>query len=187
MGRNKSKSSSDTTTTNNSGQNVIQGDNLGVSLSGINGNVGDITTTDHGAVEKSFEFAEATAELAMTANADVSKAALDANTSVTGRALDSVDGAVDNAFAFGERSLESVDAIASTSIKQLGDKHSENLQMMAGLSGSQGQQNAENIKAMLQLAKMKTDGGTSLADKRVLWVAGIGFGTLALLVLSKGK
>ncbi|STO57458.1 chemotaxis protein [Grimontia hollisae] len=176
MGRNKSNSSSDTTTTNNSGQNVIQGDNLGVSLSGINGNVGDITTTDHGAVEKSFEFAEATAELAMTANADV-----------TGRALDSVDGAVDKAFAFGERSLESVDAIASTSIKQLGDKHSENLQMMAGLSGSQGQQNSENIKAMLQLAKMKTDGGASLADKRVLWVAGIGFGTLALLVLSKGK
>lgn len=176
MGRNKSNSSSDTTTTNNSGQNVIQGDNLGVSLSGINGNVGDITTTDHGAVNKSFEFAEATAELAMTANADV-----------TGRALDSVDGAVDKAFAFGERSLESVDAIASTSIKQLGDKHSENLQMMAGLSGSQGQQNSENIKAMLQLAKMKTDGGASLADKRVLWVAGIGFAVLALLVLSKGK
>lgn len=176
MGGKKSESKNTTKTNNVAGTNAIHGDNLGVSVAGVNNSTMTITATDHGAVEKSFEFAEATAELAMTANADV-----------TGRALDSVDGAVDKAFAFGERSLESVDAIASTSIKQLGDKHSENLQMMAGLSGSQGQQNSENIKAMLQLAKMKTDGGASLADKRVLWVAGIGFGTLALLVLSKGK
>ncbi len=135
MGGKKSESKNTTTTTNVGGTNAIHGDNLGVSVAGVNNSTMTITATDHGAVDKSLDFAESAAEFAMTSNAEV-----------TGRALDSVDGAVDKAFGFGKDSLGVVVSIAGSSIDQLGDKHSENLQMLAGLSGSQGEQNSQNIK-----------------------------------------
>ncbi|EMA2438106.1 chemotaxis protein [Vibrio parahaemolyticus] len=53
----KSSSSNKTSTKNTSSQNAISGDNLGVALSGIEGSTINATVTDHGSVEKSFNFA----------------------------------------------------------------------------------------------------------------------------------
>ncbi|MCG7500039.1 hypothetical protein MHO82_24555 [Vibrio sp. Of7-15] len=60
-GGGKSSSNTSTTNTNVSGQTGIEGDNLGVAVSGVNGPV-NITATDHGAVEKSFELGNKTIE-----------------------------------------------------------------------------------------------------------------------------
>lgn len=54
----KSKSNSSTTNNNVSGQTGIDGDNLGVALSGINNSPVNITATDHGAVQGGFNIAE---------------------------------------------------------------------------------------------------------------------------------
>ncbi|CAH6875161.1 Methyl-accepting chemotaxis protein [Vibrio chagasii] len=53
----KSSSSNSTSTKNTSSQNAIDGDNLGVALSGIEGSTINATSTDHGSVAKSFDFA----------------------------------------------------------------------------------------------------------------------------------
>lgn len=100
------KSSNTTNNTNVSGGNTaMSGDNLGVVLSGINGDVGDITMTDHGAVKGALEsnqkaIAEA-AKVGMEAvksNSDVSKASIQAGTESLKEALN-----------FGAKSIDSVD------------------------------------------------------------------------------
>ncbi|OOF25723.1 hypothetical protein [Salinivibrio sp. IB872] len=58
MGGSKSSSKTKNVNTNVSGQNAIQGDNLGVAISGVNNSTINATVTDHGAVDRSFEFAE---------------------------------------------------------------------------------------------------------------------------------
>ncbi len=68
-----SKSSNKTTTTNVSGQNGIQGDNLGASIAGVNNSTVNLTMTDQGAIEKARQLAE----LALTTNSDVTNEALE--------------------------------------------------------------------------------------------------------------
>lgn len=60
-GGGSSSSNTSTTNTNVSGQTGIEGDNLGVAVSGVNGPV-NITATDHGAVDSAFEFGAQAAE-----------------------------------------------------------------------------------------------------------------------------
>lgn len=55
-GGGKSSSKTSNNTTNVSGQNAIQGDNLGVTVSGINNSHLNLTTTDHGAVNGALEY-----------------------------------------------------------------------------------------------------------------------------------
>lgn len=50
----KSNSSNATTSTNVSGQNAIDGDNLGTAISGVNNSTLHVTATDHGAVNKAL-------------------------------------------------------------------------------------------------------------------------------------
>lgn len=59
MGGGGSSSSQNTTqTTNTNGTSAVSGDNLGVMISGVNGNIGSVTATDHGAVEAAKEVAK---------------------------------------------------------------------------------------------------------------------------------
>ena len=82
-----SKSTNNTQTTSTSGQNGITGDNLGVTVAGVNNSSLDITMTDHGAIEKATEMAE----LSMTTLGDGVERVLDSNTDVTTHAIDSVE------------------------------------------------------------------------------------------------
>lgn len=71
-GGGSSKSSNKTTTTSVSGQNGIQGDNLGASIAGVNNSTVNVTMTDHGAIEKAGQLAE----LAMTTTSDTANHAI---------------------------------------------------------------------------------------------------------------
>lgn len=145
MGKSKSKSSQNST--NVSGSNAINGDNLGVSLSGVNNSDVNVTMTDHGAIEKAAELGE----LALSSNVDVSKAALDSNTEVSKAAFD-----------LGEHAIDEVS-----------EAHGENLQMLAGLAGNQAAQNSENLQAIKDLAEMNTDGGQVATTKQMTITVGL--------------
>lgn len=171
-----SKSKSNQSTTNVSGQNAIQGDNLGIAISGVNGSTINATMTDHGAVE-------AASELAMSALAN--------NTKTTDRAFDFGDKALDRSLDFGETALEANTDIAKTAMNTLAESNGENMQMLAGLAGNQAQQNTQNLNTMMELAKLKADGGqTEVAGdmKTVAVVASVaGVGMLLLVFLMRGK
>lgn len=136
-GGGSSKSSNKTTTTNVSGQNGIQGDNLGASIAGVNNSTVSVNMTDHGAIEKAGQLAE----LAMTTAGDSTKAALESNTEVATSAMDHVSN------------------FAGETLNQVSATNSENLQYMAGLAGNQASQNAKNLETIKELASMSVDGG----------------------------
>ncbi|EHD2270038.1 chemotaxis protein [Vibrio cholerae] len=50
---------------------------------------------------------------------------------------------------------------AESALEDIASSNSENLQMLAGLSGGQAKQNAENLNAIMDLAKFKQDNGAS--------------------------
>ncbi|MCG3758849.1 chemotaxis protein [Vibrio cincinnatiensis] len=127
----KSKSSSSTTNNNTSGQLGIEGDNLGVALTGVANSSVNITATDHGAVDAAFNMG--------------------------GEMIEAMENVSQNTFAFTDRTLERYSA-----------SNSENLQMMAGLAGNQAAQNAENLGAVMELAKFKQDGGAVVQSKAQL-------------------
>ncbi|MDW6092036.1 hypothetical protein SBX64_05715 [Vibrio rhizosphaerae] len=109
-GGGKSSSSNTTNTTTVSGTNAVQGDNLGVILSGIQGSVGNITVTDQGAVNAAKE----TAKQALETSADTTKETLSFG-------KDSLK----EAFSFGEKSL-SANKSAIDAIKAVANQASEN-------------------------------------------------------------
>lgn len=91
MGGGGSSSSKNTTeSTNTSGQNAISGDNLGVTIAGVNDSNIDVTMTDHGAMERAAELGE----LALTSNvqalevaAGLGSDAIDANKDIASDAI----------------------------------------------------------------------------------------------------
>ena len=123
MGKGGSSSSTNNTqTTSISGQNGIQGDNLGVTVAGVNNSKLDITMTDHGAIEKASEMAE----LTMTTLGDGVEAVIDSNTDVTTHAMDSVERA-------SSVNAQHLAAVASSAATQ----HSKSLDTVAQLATTQ--------------------------------------------------
>ncbi|PJC85704.1 chemotaxis protein [Vibrio sp. HA2012] len=82
-GGGSSKSSNKTTTTSVSGQNGIQGDNLGASIAGIQNSTVSVQMTDHGAIEKAGQLAE----LSLTTARDNTNAALENMSGFAGETL----------------------------------------------------------------------------------------------------
>lgn len=156
----KSKSSSNTTNNNTSGQVGIDGDNLGVALSGIANSTVNVTATDHGAVNAAFDMGgEMIAGMAQVSN----------------NSLLLADNTVSKTLDFSEEVIGKYSA-----------SNSENMQMLAGLSGSQAAQNSENLKAVMDLAKHKQDGGASVQSKQQL-LAFVAVFLIAGFVLVRGK
>ncbi len=148
MGKGGSSSSSNTTNTKNtSGQNAIQGDNLGVALSGVSDSEINVSMSDHGAIEAAKEMGE----LAMNNNADVTKTALDMGQTVAKDAID--------------LSRETSEVISNS--------HSESLQYVAGLAGSSAKQNAENLQTIKALADSTSNGGASASNSAMTKVVGL--------------
>ncbi|WP_375147322.1 chemotaxis protein [Vibrio parahaemolyticus] len=143
MGSSKSKSSNTSNTTNVSGQNAISGDNLGVAIS-VN-----TTMTDHGAVTAAMELG---GEM-LNSNERISLEAMDTTHDIAETAIDEV-----------------VD-FAGNSLATYASTNSENLDMLAGLAGSQAAQNSKNLEAMMDLAKFKQDGGQVETSKMMVVLA----------------
>lgn len=74
MGGSSSSSATKNYNTNVSGQNAIQGDNLGVAISGVNDSTIHATVTDHDSVNRSFDFAEESLNAVTEAQQDAMQA-----------------------------------------------------------------------------------------------------------------
>lgn len=138
----KSKSSSNTTNTNNSGQLGIEGNNLGVALSGVTNSELHITATDHGAINAAFDMG--------------------------GEMIDTMETLSKNVFVLADNTIDKALAFTDEALDQYGASNSENLHMLAGLAGNQAAQNAENLSTVMELAKHKQDGGASVQSKAQL-------------------
>ncbi|HHQ4186213.1 TPA: chemotaxis protein [Vibrio cholerae] len=131
----KSNSSNATTSTNVSGQNAIDGDNLGTAISGVNNSTINVTATDHGAVSKALELG--------------------------GELINQTGEIFDSAVGFAGKVNKDSLQFAENALEDIASSNSENLQMLAGLSGSQSKQNSDNLNAIMDLAKFKQDNGAS--------------------------
>ncbi|MGF1702525.1 chemotaxis protein [Photobacterium makurazakiensis] len=177
-----SKSSNKTTNTNTSGQNAIDGDNLGVAISGVNDSSINVTMTDHGAMERASELSE----LALITNADVSMAALEMGESSVNSAMDFGRDAITDAMDFGRDALLANSEVSTLAIEEVSQAHGENLQMLAGLAGNQASQNTENLEKISELAAMKVDGGQVATSKQMTIAVGMVMAFLAVMMM-KGK
>lgn len=169
----ESSSNSNTTTTNVSGQNGISGDNLGVSMAGVNNSDVSISMTDHGAVaaaaemaDVAFGAAESIGVEALQANSDVSQAAIDAALQSSSNALDANTEVTGMAFDFGSDAMESAAELGAAAVQSANDAaemvslaHGENLQYVAGLAGQNAAQQGQALETLKELASQKSDGG----------------------------
>ncbi|ORT52518.1 chemotaxis protein (plasmid) [Vibrio sp. qd031] len=169
----KSSSSSNTTATNTTGQNAIEGDNNGVALSGINDSTVNVTATDHGAVKGALELGgELISEVG-----NIHDKNIDFASDVTKQTTDFAAGAIANNTEF-----------AGSVLEEFSSSNSENLNMLAGLSGSQAAQNSANLDAVMELAKFQNDGGETENNKTQLIaivVLGLVVGAVAFKAVSK--
>ncbi|HHX8475626.1 TPA: chemotaxis protein [Vibrio diabolicus] len=156
MGSSKSKSSNTSNTTNVSGQNAISGDNLGVAISGVNNSTINTTMTDHGAVNAAMELGEQAFEFGGEM--------LNSNERISLEAMDTTHDIVETA-------IDEVADFAGDSLATYASTNSENLDMLAGLAGSQAAQNSKNLQAMMDLAKFKQDGGQVETSKMMVVLA----------------
>ncbi|MDW2003798.1 chemotaxis protein, partial [Vibrio sp. 431] len=143
-------------TTNVSGQNAISGDNLGVAISGVNNSTINTTMTDHGAVNAAMELGEQAFEFGgemLNSNERISLEAMDTTHDIA------------------ETAIDEVADFAGDSLATYASTNSENLDMLAGLAGSQAAQNSKNLQAMMDLAKFKQDGGQVETSKMMVVLA----------------
>jgi len=165
MGGGGSSSSKNTTqTTNTNGTSAVSGDNLGVIISGVNGNIGNITMTDHGATKA----AEGIAKSAIASNAEAMRQA----GNLGAEALKANERAVDKALEFGEKSFDfgekSLDAVSKT--------NSEAINAVKALAA----QSSENTRTALKVAEMaKTHEQTGTAPQMTKVALGVS-GALAV-------
>ncbi|KHT64361.1 hypothetical protein RJ45_06885, partial [Photobacterium gaetbulicola] len=186
----RSNSSSTTTNTNTSGQNAIDGDNLGVSIAGVNDSSVHVSMTDHGAMQRASDIAE----LALLSNSDVTEEAIWGMADVTEAALAMGENSVDKALGFGRDSLEGAfkfgsDAmefnaeLSNNAIEEVSQAHHENLQMIAGLAGNQAAQNSESLAAIKDLASMQADGGQVATSRQMTIVVGLVMAFMAVMMV----
>ncbi|AJR08669.1 chemotaxis protein [Photobacterium gaetbulicola] len=188
MGRSKSSKSSNTT--NVSGTAAASGDNNGVMLSGVNDSSISVNMTDHGAMQIASELGE----LAIASNVEVTTGALESNTEVSKAALNMGAHSLSEALDFGRDSLEGAlmfgneamhlnAEVSNNAIDTVSQSHHENLQMIAGLAGSQAAQNTENLAALKGLAEMNADGGQVATSRQMTIVVGLVMAFMAVMMV----
>lgn len=156
-GGGSSSSENKTQTTNTNGTSAVSGDNLGVMISGVNGNIGSVTMTDHG----STKAAENIAKEAIASNTEAMKQA----GNLGSEALKANEKAVEHSLNFGEKSL---DAVSKT--------NSEAIEAVKALAA----QSSENTRTALKVAEMaKTHEQTGTAPQMTKVALGVS-GALAV-------
>ncbi|TOZ81347.1 chemotaxis protein [Vibrio parahaemolyticus] len=79
--------------------------------------------------------------------------------------------AMDTTHDIAETAIDEVVDFAGSSLATYASTNSENLDMLAGLAGSQAAQNSKNLEAMMDLAKFKQDGGQVETSKMMVVLA----------------
>lgn len=136
------KTSSNSTSTSTSGQNAIQGDNLGNAISGVNDSTINVTSTDHGAIEKAAQLGE----LAMTTLGSSTDKAIDSVSEFAGSALNTYS-------ASNSENLQMLAGLAGNQATQ----NEKNLEALAALSqtkadGGQVATSEQMTKAVMYIA-----------------------------------
>ena len=95
--------------------------------------------------------------------------------------------ALDETMGFAGQALGESMGFAENALDEFSSANSENLQMLAGLSGSQAEQNTENISAMMELAKFNKDGGQSKLSQQQLVLTAIVIVVIGLIAYKAVK
>ncbi|NAW66142.1 hypothetical protein [Photobacterium halotolerans] len=182
------KSSSDVinNTTNTSGTSAISGDNLGVVISGVNGNVGNISVTDHGSVKAASEIAKAALQSnsdAMSQAVGLGSDALKSNERVVDQSLDFGRDALDGAFDFGKVALAENSAVSKNAM----DNMRHNAEDTTAAIKQMAQQSGETARAALAMADgtaaRSQTGSSGDMTKTVKYIAvAVGVSAVALAV-----
>lgn len=138
MGKGGSSKSSQSST-NVSGQNGIQGDNLGAAISGINGSTVNVQSTDYGAIDKATQLGE----LAMTTAGNTANQAMESVSDFAGKALSTYS-------ATNSENLQTMSGLAGNQAKQ-NEKNIDAMLKLAAMKedGGQIQTTQEMTKVML--------------------------------------
>ena len=127
-----------------------------MAISGVNNSTINTTMTDHGAVNAAMELGEQAFEFGgemLNSNERISLEAMDTTHDIA------------------ETAIDEVADFAGDSLATYASTNSENLDMLAGLAGSQAAQNSKNLQAMMDLAKFKQDGGQVETSKMMVVLA----------------
>ena len=151
------KTKSSNTSTNTSGQNGIQGDNLGASIAGVNNSTVNVQSTDYGAIEKATQLGE----LAMTT------------------ASSTANKAMDNVSNFADKALSKYSASNSESLQTLSG--------LAGNQATQNEQNINAMMKLAQMNKDGGQVQTTAEMTKVMLGTSAVIGLVVLYLLTKGR
>ncbi|AIW16284.1 hypothetical protein VITU102760_12225 [Vibrio tubiashii] len=202
MGKGGSSSSSNTTnTTNTNGTSAISGDNLGVVISGVNGNVGNITVTDHGAmntaesIAKSAVASNASAmkeasdlgKEAIKSNENVTKEALKSNESVSKKALDTGFESLKESLGFGSEALKENSAVNQVAMDNMRRNSEDSINAVKAMAAQSGLNAREALHMAEKTAQRSQTGNSGDMTKVVIAVAGA-FGIAAVaFAVTRGR
>lgn len=175
MSSNKSKSSSSTTNNNATGQITNAGDNLGVNVAGVNGNV-SVKMTDHGAINKTFDFLEESMDSlgstfkaasdkvfnfgsdTIESNQRVSSDAIKSNERVSSDAIKSNEKVLGDSFKFSSDTIEE-------SLSLVGDTMSNAGELVGDMAGKAMEETRKANEAALKAAGEAQKEAFNFSDK----------------------
>ncbi|OOE92839.1 hypothetical protein BZG76_06030 [Salinivibrio sp. AR647] len=143
MGGSSSSSAAKNYNTNVSGQNAIQGDNLGVAISGVNGSTINATVTDHNAVNRSFDLADNS----MSKSFEFAEESL-------------------NAVTEAQQDAMQAQAVQSSESMQM-------LQGLAGNQAEQNAKSIKALKELAQKKRDQESGGNESAQQTFVWIVAL--------------
>ncbi|PSB89069.1 hypothetical protein C5F63_06045 [Photobacterium damselae subsp. damselae] len=188
-GRSKSSNSTETTTTAVDGTAAAQGDNNGVQLSGVNGNV-NLTTTDHEAVKTSLDFA---GKVAAGLQASTAKT-IEAASNIAGKSIAAQNelskSTIKSNNDLTENVLKNNSSLLKTSFDNNQDIYRAALSSVNS-AASQSAVNARDSRKMAgELAEQALKNQSEKSDDKVVWISGaliITVGVVLTAIALKGK
>jgi hypothetical protein len=161
----KSSSSSSSNTTNVTGQNAIDGDNLGTAISGVNNSTVNVTATDHGAVAKAFELGEKSFEFG--------ESSLDMVENAVGETLGFADSTVKESLGFAENAMDSSMGLANNSLRFADNALDESLGFADGIFDDALGAVSDSNERTLMFAENALDEYSATNSENLQMVAGL--------------
>lgn len=194
-GKSKSSNSTATTTTAVDGTAAAQGDNNGVQLSGVNGNV-NLTTTDQGAVKASLDFAgkvatglQASTDKTIKAVSDASDRVVRSNTEIAGKSISAQTELSKSVIKSNNDLTENVLKNNSNLIKESFDNNQDIYQAALSTVNSAASQTAQNAKDSRkfagELAQQVMQSQNEKTDNKVMYIAGAVILTIGVVLTAK--
>lgn len=101
--------------------------------------------------------------------------------------LDTVNSTVNSSLKLVENNARDSLKFANATLEEYSEANSENLQLMAGLSGSQAKQNADSLNKIMELAKFNKDGGQNQGFKYQVVLLGVVIVVMAIVAIAASR